>query len=62
MTSITIFYYPEENLFKDSKDRVLINMYKIIPPWKVYLFKYHKKNDEYINYEYGIIVKILYPN
>lgn len=61
MTSITVFYYPEENLFKDSGGNIVFGMYKLIPPNMIFLFKHNKKSIDFINYKYGIIIKLLYP-
>jgi hypothetical protein len=61
MTSISIFYYPEENVFKDSKDRVIFEMLKLVTPNEIFLFKHKKETTEIINRKYGIIVKLLYP-
>jgi hypothetical protein len=61
MTSISIFYYPEENIFKDSDGRAIVNMYKLVSPNRVFLFKHQKQSVEFVNYEYGLVVKLLYP-
>lgn len=61
MTSVSIFYYPDWNVFKDCEGRIIINIYKLVPPWRIFLFKEHKKNDEFVNTQYGLIVKLLYP-
>jgi hypothetical protein len=61
MTSISIFYYPDINVFKDCHGRIIINLYKLVSPSRIYLFKHHKEYMEFVNYEYSLIVKLYYP-
>lgn len=61
MTHVSAFYYPYQNVFKDSGGHVIMNMYKLVSPNRILLFKQEKKTIEFINYEYNVIVKLLYP-
>ena len=61
MGSVSVFYYPKENIFKDSTLRPILNIYKLISPNRIFLFKSKKENMEFVNYEYGIRVKLYYP-
>jgi hypothetical protein len=38
MASVSIFYYPEEHLFKDSHNHILLNIYKVVPPLGEYIY------------------------
>lgn len=61
MTSISIFYYPDLNVFKDSRGRIIINLYRLVSPSRIFLFKHHKQHMEFINYEYNLIIRLYYP-
>ncbi len=59
--SISIFYYPEENRFKTADGKVILNLYPLADPNRIYLFKHRKKSMTFMNYKYHIEVKLLYP-
>lgn len=61
MTSISIFYYPYQNIFKDCNGKIIINLHKLVSPNRVFLFKKNKKNEEFVNHEYGINIRLYYP-
>jgi hypothetical protein len=61
MPKIVILYYPEENVFKSPQGKVYTNLQPLITPSQIFLFKHNKKSVEFINREFGINVKILYP-
>lgn len=43
LTPISIFYYPEQNLFKDCDGRTILCLCRLIPIWRIHLFKEYKK-------------------
>lgn len=61
MPTITLLYYPEENLFKDTCGRVCFWIEPLVSAKQRQLFKDGKKTIEFINRKIGIKVKLLWP-
>lgn len=60
MPKIVIFYYPEENLFR-CKGKICVNLQPLVTPNQIFLFKHDKKSIEFVNREFGVVVRMLYP-
>lgn len=58
---VTVFYYPEENLFKDSEGHVYTCLHPLVRTDQLFMFRHCKKSMSFINYKFGIRVKLLYP-
>lgn len=58
---IFIFYYPDENIFKTSDNKVIINMSPLVSPGQRLIFLKNKKSVEFVNNKYGIIIRLFYP-
>lgn len=61
MQKITILYYPEENIFKTADGQIVLNIYPLVSPSQILLFKHRRKTIEILNSKYGLIVRMLYP-
>lgn len=55
------FYYPEERVFKTEDGQVILNMYPLVPPSMIFLFRHNKRTMTYMNYKYHIQTILLYP-
>lgn len=58
---INCFYYPDENVFKTNDGYRILNIYPLVSPNMIFLFKHHKRSMTFFNYKYGINTHLLYP-
>lgn len=58
---VTVFYYPEENLFKDGKGHVYTCLHPLIRTDQLFMFRHRKQSMSFINHKFGIRVNLLYP-
>lgn len=58
---ITCLYYPDENVFKTTDGQRILNIYPLVSPNMVFLFKHHKKSMTFTNYKYLVNIHLLYP-
>lgn len=61
ISKVSIFYYPELNLFKTVDDKTILCLEPLVSPDRVFLFKHGKKTMEFISEKYGVVVRMLYP-
>ncbi len=61
LRSIRCFYYPEERLFRTENGNAILNLYPLVPPSMIFLFRHHKRTMTYTNYKHRIKVTLLYP-
>ena len=57
----TIYYCAKDNTFMDEEDNILFNIFSLITPNDLFLFKKNKKNKTIIGID-GIIVRIMYSD
>jgi hypothetical protein len=58
---IDVFYYPDDNIFKTKDGKAIINLYPLVSPNQIFLFKHKQETTEIVNYEHGIRIRLLYP-
>lgn len=58
---VRFFYYPEERMFKTEDKKPVLNLYPLVPPSMVFLFRYNKQTMSYTHPRYHIKTILLYP-
>lgn len=58
---VRCFYYPDERLFRTEDGNVILNLYPLVPPSMVFLFRHHKRTMSYTNPKHHIKTILLYP-
>jgi hypothetical protein len=62
ISTICIFYHPEQHSFKTADGKTIYNLHRLVSPNLVSLFvKYYKRTTVFYNYKYHIKIKLLYP-
>lgn len=61
LRTIRCFYYPEERLFRTENGEVILNLYPLVPPSMIFMFRRNKRTVSYMNHEYHIKTILLYP-
>jgi len=61
LRSIRCFYYPEERLFRTENGEVILNLYPLVPPSMIFMFRRNKRTVSYMNHKYHIKTILLYP-
>ena len=56
-----LYYYEEENEFKDEDGNLIFNLYDYCPPWVFKLFKLNGQDYRYYNPRKKIIYILIYP-
>ena len=58
---VRCFYYPEERLFRTENGEVILNLYPLVPPSMIFMFRRNKRTVSYMNHKYHIKTILLYP-
>lgn len=58
---VSLFYYPDENRFRTCDGKTIFNLYPLVSPNMVFLFKQEKTTMTFFNPKYRIEVELLYP-
>lgn len=61
LRTIRCFYYPEERLFRTENGKVILNLYPLVPPSMIFMFRRNKRTVSYMNHKYHIKTILLYP-
>lgn len=61
LRTIRCFYYPEERLFRTENGEVILNLYPLVPPSMIFMFRRNKLTVSYMNHKYHIKTILLYP-
>lgn len=61
LRTIRCFYYPEERLFRTENGEVILNLYPLVPPSMIFMFRRNKRTVSYMNHKYHIKTILLYP-
>lgn len=61
LRTVRCFYYPEERLFRAENGEVILNLYPLIPPSMIFMFRRNKRTVSYMNHKYHIKAILLYP-
>lgn len=61
LRTIRCFYYPEERLFRTENNEVILNLYPLVPPSMIFMFRRNKRTVSYMNHKYHIKTILLYP-
>lgn len=61
LLTIRCFYYPEERLFRTENGEVILNLYPLVPPSMIFMFRRNKRTVSYMNHKYHIKTILLYP-
>lgn len=61
LRTIRCFYYPEERLFRTENSEVILNLYPLVPPSMIFMFRRNKRTVSYMNHKYHIKTILLYP-
>lgn len=61
LRTIRCFYYPEERLFRTENGTVILNLYPLVPPSMIFMFRRNKRTVSYMNHKYHIKTILLYP-
>lgn len=61
LRTIRCFYYPEERLFRTENGAVILNLYPLVPPSMIFMFRRNKRTVSYMNHKYHIKTILLYP-
>lgn len=61
LRTIRCFYYPEKRLFRTENGEVILNLYPLVPPSMIFMFRRNKRTVSYMNHKYHIKTILLYP-
>lgn len=61
LRTVRCFYYPEERLFRTENGEVILNLYPLVPPSMIFMFRRNKRTVSYMNHKYHIKTILLYP-
>lgn len=61
LRTIRCFYYPEERPFRTENGEVILNLYPLVPPSMIFMFRRNKRTVSYMNHKYHIKTILLYP-
>ena len=61
LRTIRCFYYPKERLFRTENGEVILNLYPLVPPSMIFMFRRNKRTVSYMNHKYHIKTILLYP-
>lgn len=61
LRTVRCFYYPEERLFRTENGTVILNLYPLVPPSMIFMFRRNKRTVSYMNHKYHIKTILLYP-
>ena len=61
LRTIRCFYYPEERLLRTENGEVILNLYPLVPPSMIFMFRRNKRTVSYMNHKYHIKTILLYP-
>ena len=59
---INCYYYPELGHFKDEAGRDIVNIYPLVDPLIVALFRTQKHTMTFFNPQYRLTVTLFYPD
>lgn len=61
LRTVRCFYYPEERLFRTESGEAILNLYPLVPPSMIFLFRHNQRTMSYMNHKYHIKTILLYP-
>ena len=61
LRTIRCFSYPEERLFRTENSEEILNLYPLVPPSMIFMFRRNKRTVSYMNHKYHIKTILLYP-
>ena len=51
----------DERLFRTENGEVILNLYPLVPPSMIFMFRRNKRTVSYMNHKYHIKTILLYP-